>query len=152
MERSRELGAYLTAAILAGITLAVFGFLRDYGPESALLRFHQAAVANRTDALQRVCKDRVDSEAVAFLRARLDALNGQGAKIRMGLVHRETRIDSVNGQTAKVTSVVTEVRYYAAGRVENIFWVIDHEPGGWMVNAYETVLFPMKRLGAGRPG
>jgi hypothetical protein len=152
VERSRTIGAYIAAIALAALTLSVFGFLRDYGPESALLRFHQAAIANQTNALQRVCKDKADSEAVEILKSRLGALSAQGAKIRMGLVHRETRFDRVNGETVKVSSVVTEVRYYAPGRIENIFWVIDHEPAGWMVNAYETVLFPVKRLGVGRPG
>ncbi len=145
-------GAYITAGTLAAVVVTVFAALRDYGPDSALRRFHQAATGGDDGALQRVSKQRLDEDAMRYLRERLRRLDQAGARIAMGVVHAETRIDTIDGQIVKVPSVVTEVRYYVPGRVESIYWVIDHEPSGWLVNAYETAMFPAKRLGVGRTG
>lgn len=144
-------GAYGASAILSILTLAVFYALRDYGPESALRRFHQATIDQDLQALQRVCKEDVESPAVQRLLQHVSTLIRQGARIRMGFVHRENRQERVGGQTTTIPSVITEVRYYTAQGVQNIFWVLDHDPGGWVVNASETLSFPA-RLGAGRPG
>jgi len=145
-------GTYATAAVLAVVVLSVFGALRDYGPDSALRRFHQAAVSGDNKTLSRVSKQPIESDAVQYLRERLRRLDSAGARIRMGAVHSETRIDRVGTETVKVPSVVTEVRYYVPGHVESIYWVLDHDASGWLVNAYETAMFPAKRLGVGQAG
>ena len=142
----------MAAGILSTLVLSVFAALRDYGPDSALRRFHQAAISGDDRTFQRVSKQPIQSNAVALLREKLRLLDASGARIRMGVVHNETRIDSISGESVKVPSVITEVRYYVPGRVESIYWVIDHDPSGWLVNAYETVMFPMKRLGVGARG
>lgn len=146
-----RLGPFIAAGTLSALVLGVFAVLRDYGPDSALRRFHQAAVSGDEQTLQRVCKQPVSSNAVGYLRAKLKSLDARGARIRMGAVHSETRVDTVGSTATKVPSVITEVRYYTPGRIETIYWVIDHEPSGWLVNAYETLMFPAKRLGVG-PG
>ncbi len=145
-------GTYATAGVLTVVVLSVFGALRDYGPDSALRRFHQAAISGDDKTLRRVCKQPIESDVVLYLREKLRRLDFAGARIRMGVVHSETRIDTVGSDTVKVPSVVTEVRYYVPGRVESIYWVLDHDASGWLVNAYETAMFPSKRLGVGRAG
>lgn len=145
-------GSYVAAGILATLVLSVFGALRDYGPDSALRRFHQAAISGDDRALQSVTKQPVNSNAVQYLRDKLRALDYAGARIRMGEVRDETRIDTNGSESVKVPSVITEVRYYVPGRIESIFWVVDHDPSGWVVNAYETVMFPVKRFGVGTRG
>lgn len=145
-------GSFAAAATVAVLTLAVFYQLRDYGPESALRKFQMAAISGDRDALQRVCKQDATGQSVQILQTTLRQFNANGARVRMGMLNRETRIDVVQGESVKVRSVVAEVRYYMPGRVESIHWVVDLGPAGWLVNADETLLFPFKKLGVGQPG
>lgn len=138
--------------MFATLTLAVFYQLRDYGPESALRKFQMSAIVNDPNALQRVSKDPISSREVQILQRTLRQFNSMGARVRMGMLTRETRTDVVAGVSVNVRSVVAEVRYYVPGRVESIHWVVDLGPGGWMVNAKETIMFPFKKLGVGRAG
>lgn len=138
--------------MVAALTLAVFYQLRDYGPESALRKFQMSAILNDTGELQRVSKDPISSREVQVLQRTLRQFNSMGARVRMGMLTRETRTDVIDGSAVNVRSVVAEVRYYLPGRVESIHWVVDLGPAGWMVNAKETVMFPFKKLGVGRAG
>lgn len=140
------------AALVAALTLGVFYQLREYGPESALRKFQMAAIAGDREALQRVCKQDVAGQSAQILTRTLRQFNASGARVRMGMLHRETRVDQIQGDEVKVRSVVAEVRYYMPGRVESIYWVVDLGPAGWAINADETVMFPFKKLGVGRPG
>lgn len=146
MQRTRKSSA-IAAGLLAAVTLGVFGVLRDYGPESALRRFHLAAIENDDRMLQRVSKQDIRSREVGLLRSLVVKYVQSGARISMGHVSEETRQDRVDGRIVNVPSVVTEVRYHTnQGPYNNIFWVLDHDPAGWTVNAVETVGFPA-RLG-----
>lgn len=136
-------GTYWAAAVLAGLTLSVFAALRDYGPESAVRRFHQATLDGDEPGLQRVTKEEVRSTYVLRLRQELERLGREGARIRMGFVQKEMRVD--RSTMAQIPSVIAEVRYYSPRGVQSIYWVLDHDPGGWVVNATETWNFP-KRL------
>jgi hypothetical protein len=147
-----RIGSYAAAGLVASLTLAVFYQLRDYGPESALRKFQMAAISGDREGLQRVCKQGASSQSVQILQNTLRQFNSTGARVRMGMLTRETRIDKVDGQDVRIRSVVAEVRYYMPGRVEAIHWVVDLGPAGWMVNAEETVMFPFKKLGVGQPG
>lgn len=149
---SPRFGAFAAALTLAGLTLAVFFQLRDYGPESALRKFQTAAVSGDADSLQRVSKQEVSGRSVRLLQETLRNFNANGARVRMGMLNREIRVDTIQGEAVRVRSVVAEVRYYMPGRVEAIHWVVDLGPAGWMVNADETILFPFKKLGVGQRG
>jgi len=147
-----KLSSIAAAAVVATLTLGVFYQLREYGPESALRKFQMAAISGDREALQRVCKQDVAGQSTQILTRTLRQFNAAGARVRMGMLHRETRSDQVQGEAVNVRSVVAEVRYYMPGRVESIHWVVDLGPAGWTVNADETVLFPFKKLGVGQPG
>jgi len=144
---SGRLGQIVAAAILSLVVLGVFFELRDYGPESALRRFQRAALEADDAALQLVCRQPVDSQEVLTLKANFQRLAANGAQVRVGRVEREIRPDTVNGVQVRVTSVVVEAIYDVRAGHTNIFWVVDHQPSGWQVNADETINFVHRRLG-----
>lgn len=59
--------SWVPAILLAGITLAVFTSLQNYGPQSAVRRFHQAIVTRDRAALETSVLEPVDSKPVGML-------------------------------------------------------------------------------------
>lgn len=147
-----RIGQIVAAAILSLIVLSVFYELRDYGPESALRKFQRATLEADDTALQLVCKQPVNSDEVLSLKLYFQRLAANGAQVRVGRVQRDIRVDTVNGVQVRVTYVVVEAIYEVRSGHTSIFWVVDHQPSGWQVNAVETVNFVPTRLGVGRTG
>lgn len=130
--RSRPpiVGSLTVAAILAALTLGVFWILRDFGPESALRRFHQAALNGRVADLQAVTVEPVVSPSVKELVASVQRTFQRG-----GQPPRVAR-------TERMPRLVRSVLLYQVGG--DVFvpavWVVRREKAGWKVSASETLL------------
>src|SRR5687767_14248067 len=90
--------SFVVAVILAAFTVGVFYILQNYGPESAVRRFHNAVAANDLDALARVIQEDVRSPAVRELRSRVWAINETARGIILFSSNRRTREVLVVGQ------------------------------------------------------
>ena len=97
-----KLSSIAAAALVATLTLGVFYQLREYGPETALRKFQMSAISGDRDALQRVCKQDVSGQSAQILTRTLRQFNAAGARVRMGMLHRETRVDQVQGEAVNV--------------------------------------------------
>ena len=119
----------VAALLLALLTVAVFWVLQDYGPESALRKFHRAAVNhNRRELLETVAPNsyRQNVEALAYT---VDSYARSGARYQLKNVERENK------------RVWAEVAYLFPNRpIEfHIFWEVEKVPGGWKVNVNDTM-------------
>lgn len=131
------LDAWISSALMAGLTLSVFALLRSYGPESAIRQFHLAAVGGDAADLQRVTSQPIDQPAVQTLAGLVKDIARQNGSFQLGKVERSSRI------------VTATVQYEIPGRrPATTVWVVQ-KPGDetrWKVNAEET-LIKMRRLG-----
>jgi hypothetical protein len=132
-------GAPVPAILLAAITLAVFWILQDYGPESAIRRFHQAAITGDRDTLQGVSLHRIESPAVQELE------NDVRTLLRGGGAYRILRMDRGPRR------VSAEVVYGRPGSpvVIPMIWFVDKPEGhrSWRVNAPAIIAFRRQVFG-----
>ena len=119
------------AAALAGVTLGVFATFQNYGPESAVRRFHHAILTGDDKELAQVVDAPNETSAVRDLRQYVTrALNG-GSNYRIVKSERSP----------------TQVEMLAlyAGRPP-IVWVVIKARDRWRVDPYLT-LQGLRRLG-----
>ena len=127
---------WTASAILAGLTLFVFFVLQNYGPESAVRRFHQAFLRRDLPALQEVTVEPLNSEpvnAVAFAVSRvLPAVDGY----QLRQIERSQR------------AVLMEIQYIRGKRIVAVLpWYVEKKGSpNWRVNATETLNW-MRRYG-----
>ncbi len=129
--------AWVSSILLAGLTLTVFASLASYGPESAIRRFHLAAVSGDAADLQVVTAQPVDQPEVVALADFVRGIAQQNGSFQLGKVDRKSRI------------VVADVQYQIPGvRPVLTVWIVQKPPPEtrWKVNAAET-LAVMRRLG-----
>lgn len=127
----RRLPGFGAAATLAIATLSVFATFQNYGPESAVRRFHHAIVTGDDAELSQVVDTSTQTSAVRDLRLYVTrALNG-GANYRIVKSERSP----------------TQVEMLAlyAGRAP-IVWVVVKARDRWRVDPYLT-LQGLRRLG-----
>lgn len=117
----------IASLMLAVLTLVVFGTLRDFGPESVVRRFHEAAIAGDFDELRRISSP-ANSQSTTILAERIKALHQAGARIGYPQI-----------QTNRDGSVVAKFNYATADRVVFVFWVLRRQPLGWRVMTDETL-------------
>ncbi len=92
-EQARHGAKYAAAALLALVTLAVFYVLQDYGPESAIRRFHRAAQNGDVRELQRVTAEPVTNPAVGEMYNWVRRMQRIGGRYRLARVERQpTRV------------------------------------------------------------
>lgn len=132
MAQMKRRGGFATQAVLASallslLTLGVFFLLQDYGPESAVRRFHQAALADNDRELQRVTDQSIRSSSVKQLREFVSGLLTSGAKIQIGRVERSP------------SQVLAEFRYYRRDGVYILIWYVKKTKSGWAVDAERTL-------------
>lgn len=130
--------AWISSALMAGLTLSVFAVLRSYGPESAIRQFHLAAVTGDAADLQRVTSQAVDTPEVQHLAGFVRSIARLNGSFQLGKVERNSR------------TVTAIVQYEVPGqpRAVTTVWVVQ-KPGKetrWKVNANETAV-KMRRLG-----
>lgn len=132
----RKLGSadLLAAVVLAALTLTVFWMLRDYGPESAIRRYHAAVMARDPGKLQQSALQDIDSDANRILVASVNELLTSGARFRVLDVERTP------------TEVRAIVEYVFPTRRIPMLWVVAKRQGLWRVDANQTVFNLRRRL------
>lgn len=118
----------IVAAIVAVITLGTFYILQDYGPASAIRRFHEAIFNNDVGELQQVTYDKINSPAVREL---ITAVNSIGEPASHPQV---ARMDRQVGEV-RAAVVYTYPNNLRTARV----WVVEKHDKLWQVNAEKTV-------------
>lgn len=112
------------AATLAVVTLAVFGVFQNYGPESAVRRFHHAVANGDARELAQVIEGSANTSAVRDLSRFVDeALRASGANYQI------------------VTSDRTPTQVDMLARYEGrppIVWVVVKDRDRWRIDPYLT--------------
>lgn len=127
MSRSQGSSSALAALGLAVLTLAVFFLLQNYGPESAIGRFHQASVSGDDAELAQVIVQDVRAQSVRWLRSNIVEWSRMGAAPVLSRVRREQGW------------VIAQVDYVSPLRTDNVWWVVVRKPEGWRIDADATV-------------
>ena len=128
--------ATFAAATLAILVLAVFSVLQDYGPESAIRRFHDAVRRDDVRALAQVTEEDPRDARVQHLAQNVALLSKQGANYRILRMDREPR------------QVAAEVQYVLPdGRQGRTVWVVVKTRRTWRVEASETGRYFRRTLG-----
>jgi hypothetical protein len=120
-----KFAAYGTAAGLSILTLAVFAYSKDMGPESAVRRFHQAAIEGNTEEIRRtvVLDDRSSRELAIAVRQELS----QSVAVQLGRSGRE-------GRRAYVDVIYQRPVGFVAVR-----FVVEKPGLRWRIDAKETI-------------
>lgn len=117
----------LPAAVLAIVVLTVFDKLQNYGPESAVRRFHEALITRNEPELEDVLYDPGSTDALNDIIARIYPLLADGAPIHLSDIDR------------KPSTVLVLVAYYPPdAQAASYDWVATKTPSGWKVNAAAT--------------
>ncbi|AIE86149.1 hypothetical protein [Fimbriimonas ginsengisoli] len=133
---SRRLWAYLAAAGLCLLTLAVLYPLQDYGPESAIRRFHVAISHDDGVELQRVTAQPIQSENVQWLARQVQGLMKAGARYQLLRMQRwPTQV-----RAAIVYTSPSDERF-------PMIWVVEKRGRIWRVDADKTVTIMRDSLG-----
>ena len=129
MKGPRQLGSYVAAALLTAITLATFAVFKDYGPESAVRRFHRAVARIDVAELERVSLQGVDSQATQLLANRLREFGSEGATFEIVGIRRFP-----NGRYAAAA-----VEYHLAnGMTDGAVWFVYRKASQWQVDTQKT--------------
>lgn len=133
----KRMTGWLAALLLSALTLSVFAVLQNYGPESAVRRFHEAAVNRNAEQLRRVSVRDLQDMPTRYLTFRVDELIRSGTRIQIRRTIREPR------------RVLVEVRYFFPGGGQtSLWWHVERQPNGeWRVNARRTLELARMRLG-----
>ena len=125
-----SLAAWISAAGLAAVTVLVFYTLRDYGPESAIRRFHTAAAASNSEGIDQVAVQDLRSDFTRALATKVYQLIAySGAHYRIvGMDRQPNQVDAV-------------VAYTVPDRKPLLLpWVIEQRDRVWRVNAERTLV------------
>ena len=156
----KKLPGRLAAAVLAVITLVAFFILQDYGPVSAVRRFHEAlrrsnlpavqqALASGDAAafiqrlgsgnaatIQQVSEEPVGDPSVQYMALHLSPLILQGIQPQLAKTEREGERDDV-----------VVVYHLPNGEMLAIVWIVDRKGSIWKINAQETAEALYESLG-----
>ncbi len=147
--RSRAL-SYLSAGLLAAVTLFVFFVLQNYGPESAVRRFHAAVSRvkvspdgrydmpySAAEELQRVTMQRIGTASVGYLVRFTSERFAAGGTFQIVRVERGTE-----NSNQMLAAVVYRIPGYLP---DAAIWVVEQPRDGegmrssdWKVNADGT--------------
>ena len=117
----------LTVAVLAGGTLTVFGRLQNYGPQSAIRRFHLAVAEDNSADLQRVVLQPVTSPDVLELKKGVMILTSNGP-------YQISRMDRRPGEVA-----VAAIYSLPPPQTLVVIWVTVKDGRDWKVDAKKTL-------------
>jgi HAMP domain-containing protein len=129
-DRLRRYARIGAALALAFVTLSVFYVLQDYGPESAIRRFHRAVQKGDLGDLQRVTEQPIDSKSVGDLYRWVQEMNRYGARYQLLRVERQPRSREVY---AALVYVLPNGETYAT------VWVVEKQREAWRVDAARTM-------------
>ena len=138
MAQTRRRALSLLSAIgLAALTLATFASLQEYGPESAIRKFHRAVLNEDSEGLREVVvRGTPQWEMNELARRVLDA------------AYTGLQFQIVSMRRLPDSSVIAVVAYFFPNRdMARIQpWVAKKEYGRWRVDAVETVMFIPKTM------
>lgn len=128
---SLKVQSAIAALVLSAVTLGTFYVLRNYGPENAIQRFHEAALKDDLREIALVTLQRPDAPSVSYLRRliRLEAQQNAEPTLR-----QEERYPD---------EVIVWITYEIPGRQgagPTVHWVVEKtQASNWMINADRTV-------------
>jgi hypothetical protein len=140
LEKPRMGAARIGAALaLSFVTLSVFYVLQDYGPESAIRRFHRAVRIGDSNDLARVTEQPIGSPPVQELIAWVNQMNFIGARYQLLRVERQPR-------------EVYAALAYVAPNNENYatVWVVEKRGTSWKIDAARTATILRDKFLEGR--
>ncbi|MFQ3587077.1 MAG: hypothetical protein SNJ74_02275 [Fimbriimonadaceae bacterium] len=147
MRKTALSASVLPAAILAVLTLGVFWSLREYGPETALRKFHRGAVQREIEEVYRVTVPNPNPNTVGFLATRIHQFAQQGARYQVRYVQRRAGF------------VVAEVEYVFDRRGIRVpmLYVVRKVDGQWRVDTDASIALMARgllpsRTDPGQPG
>lgn len=118
-------GSWIAAAILTILTLSVFAFSRDTGPESAVRQYLQACgQGDRTAALNFVS---VDDEYSRYLSAQMQGVVRSSQAVRLGGVRKSGRVAYV------------DVVFQLPGGITAVRFVVEKPGLRWRIDSKETL-------------
>lgn len=121
------LPAYLSAGLLAALTLSVFGAARSGGPESAVRRLNEAIIQrNAAELRSAMLQDFAQSRNAAILVQRIGSYLAVATDVEYGRT-------SYMGRYATVP-----VTYRAGTREVHYYFVLMQARRGWRVDADAT--------------
>ena len=121
---------WLTAILLSLVTLFVFGTLRNYGPDSTVCKFHEAAIADDSQAAANLATPNFDSASTQELWSFLKGLMANGS----------TEYEIAQNQRQANKSAIV-VRYRSPyGDQRSLIWVVIRQQGRWVIDTKETTL------------
>jgi hypothetical protein len=124
-----RLFTYIAAGSLTALTLVTFFLLRNYGPDKAVWRFHDAALANDQLEIARVTMQSPTTLSVQVLEAFVR--DAQKGKIRVVTEHETT--------TEATFSILYQLPQNP-NRTLMLNWVVvNTEPAGWVIDASKTI-------------
>lgn len=123
----QRLPGLLAACILAVLTLGAFFILQDYGPDSAVRRFHEALRRGDPAELQQVVDEPISDQTVQYVCAFVKPLLQEGDQIQLARTDRQGDQDDV---------VVVYRR--PNGQTLAIVWIVDRRASIWKINARLT--------------
>lgn len=124
---SPHLAAYGSAVVLSFLTLAVFAYSKDQGPESAVRRYHQAVINRDLEAVRKM--ETGDGQYGNELPRVVGQLTSESQSVSLGKVQKD-------GRRAYV-----DVIYTLSGQrgIMALRFVVDKPEMKWRVQSDETV-------------
>ncbi len=128
MKPPKPIYSFLAAAILAAITLVTFAVFQDYGPQSAIRRFHRAVL--RKDG----------AEANQLLAGGLNSPEGQALVNFVDEIARSSNSYEIVGMRRDRGAVVASVEYHMPnGMAASRVWYVRKQGGEWKIDAFNTL-------------
>ena len=129
---------WIPAFLLVALTLLVFGTLRDFGPESALRKFHIAAANDDFRGMAAVSAPNSSGQAIEALRDRIAQFAILGARYEVLHVTRRKEM------------AVAEVGYVnpRSGAIVSALFVLKRRPFGWQVDPEASIALMEQAIGA----
>jgi hypothetical protein len=125
---SSKIASTVASLLLSAITLGTFYALRNYGPESAIQRFHAAALSGDKSEIARVTLQNPQDPTVL----RLEQLVIDAAQ-----QHASAQVQDVQRGPHRV---IVWIAYLLPGQEQDIYWVVDQTRASrWAVNSRETL-------------
>ncbi len=134
MLRSGRAIPMVTASALALLTLAVFWFLRESGPESAVRKFHIAVVNGDTAVLEDLLAAGSSRYATSYLVAVVANYARAGAQFR------------IHGTARGTEATFVEVDYVVPRRTPvPVLWATMKQGGRWRIHPDLTLRTSLER-------
>jgi hypothetical protein len=121
-------GSVVAAVTLTVLTLAVFFTLRNYGPQSAVRRFHQAVASRNPTEMSRYAEESPASPELLEL----------GTFVYQNMLNGQPRLIAVQPGYNRAKVLVVYQSPYAAP--QPVVFIVDQDPKthGWRVNCTAT--------------